>query len=114
MYGRIPNGTGGTQWAVVQTDSSGNNDLVYVTALAQCLLLNLNESPFFATSGIPGQQSVIQQVFPDYYVALTQQAFAPYFASLQISRQPGPNPIYQVNVITHQGVNINASVPVPI
>lgn len=87
--------------------------MVYVTALCQVLSLSLNESPFWSTSGIPAQQSVMQQVAPDYYVAITQQAYAQYFASLQITRQANPTPTYRVNVITHSGVQINASVSVP-
>jgi hypothetical protein len=114
VYGRIPNGSGGLTWVVVSTASDGTNDLVYVTALCQCLLLNLYESPFYAQNGIPANQSVIQQVYPDYYVALTQQAFSPYFAALQISRQASITPTYQVSVTTHQGVQINANIAVPI
>lgn len=99
---------------VAETDASGANDLVYVTALAQCLLLNLNESPFFATSGIPAVPSVVQQVAPDYYVALTQQQYAPYFASLLVSRNTKSiDPRYEITVVTHQGVKINATVPIP-
>lgn len=113
VYGRIPDGNGGQRWVVVQTDANGNNDLCYVTALCQCLLLGLSESPFFANSGIPAAQSIIQQVFPDYYVTLTQQAFAPFFASLVISRTSSTTPTYQVSITTHQGVKINTSVPVP-
>jgi hypothetical protein len=113
-YGRIPDGQGGLQWVEVTTDSNGNNDLVWLTTLCQVLLLNLGESPFYAQYGIPAQQSVLQQVFPDYYVALTQQLFAPYFASLLISRTNTNPPTYRVNVTTHQGVKLNASVPIAI
>lgn len=88
--------------------------MVYVTTLAQVLLLNLGESPFYADRGIPAVQSIITQVFPDYYVAYTQQKFAPYFASLIVSKQPLPDPTYNINVTTHQGVKINASIPVPV
>lgn len=102
------------QWIVVQTAASGDNSMVYVTALAQVLSLRLNESPFYSSSGIPAQQSVSQQVPPDYYVALIQQAYAQYFTSLQITRVTNPVPTYQVNVITNSGAQINASVPVPI
>lgn len=100
-------------WYEVQTDANGFNDGVYVTALAECLLLNLGESPFFGTSGIPAQQAVAQQVFPDYYVALTQQAFSPYFASLIINKISSPTPTYAVTVVTHQGALINLSIPIP-
>lgn len=114
VYGRFVNSTGQKVWAVVQTDARGNNDLVYVTALAQYLLLNWGESPFFGAAGIPAAEVVAQQVAPDYYVALAQQLFAPYFASLIITRQDDPvTPIYNVNILTHQGVQLSANVPIP-
>ena len=69
-------------WVEVDTDSAGFNDLVYLTTLAQVLKLNLNESPFFSNFGIPAQQSLITQVYPDYYVSFIQQQFAQYFTSL--------------------------------
>jgi hypothetical protein len=103
----------GSQWVEVDTDANGNNDLVYVTALCQALLLNLNESPFYANFGIPAQASVAQQIPPDYYVAMMQQAYAPYFASLMVSRSSSATPTYQINILTHQGVRLNASVPIP-
>lgn len=112
-YGRIPDGAGGQKWVEVTTDANGYNDMVWVTTLCQVLLLNLNESPFYASYGIPAQQSVIQQVLPDYYVALTQQAFAPYFASLLIFRTSSSPPTYQVEVVTNQGVVLNSTVSVP-
>jgi hypothetical protein len=113
-WGRVRNSAGQLVWQISQTDAAGNNDLFYVTALAQVLLLNKNESPFWANAGIPAQQDVVQQVFPDYYVSLTQQQYAQYFASLIVIKQQSPTPTYQINVITHQGVQINASVPIPI
>lgn len=99
-------------WQEVDTDENGNNDAVWLTTLVQVLKLNLNESPFFASYGIPAYESVVQQVFPDYYVSLTQQLFAPYFASLLITRQPDPTPTYVVNVVTNQGVKVSASIPI--
>lgn len=102
-----------TSWLEVDTDANGNNDFVNLTTLIQVLKLNLNESPFFSTYGIPAYPSVVQQVFPDYYVALTQQLFAPFFASLLITRQQNPTPTYIVNVTTNQGVRITATVPIP-
>lgn len=108
-YGRV-----GRKWFEVATDAAGNNDAVYITTLVQVLKLNLGESPFFSNVGIPGPQSIVQQVFPDYYAAFTQTLFAPYFASLLITRPSDSYPpTYTVNVITHQGVKINASVPIP-
>ena len=112
VYGRIVNADGTKSWVVVQT-TNGNNDLVYFTALCQVLSLNLNESPFYATSGIPAQQSVSQQVPPDYYVALTQQAYAQFFAALQISRTSANPPTYAVTAIAHNGTILNAAVQVP-
>lgn len=104
----------GLQWVMVQTDpTTGLDDMVYVTALCQALALNLNESPFYADWGIPAIQSVMQQVFPDFYVMLTQIRFAPFFANLQITKQTSPTPTYNVTVTTHAGVVINAQVPVP-
>jgi hypothetical protein len=111
-WGRILQ-NGELVWQAVTTDQYGNNDLVYVTTLCQCLLLNLGESPFFANYGIPAQQSVMQQIYPDYYVTLTQQAFAPYFTSLVISRTSTSPPTYAVNVLTHSGVQLSATVAIP-
>lgn len=103
-YGRVNQvGGKGGQWTVVETDANGFNDAVWLTTLIQCLKLNLGESPFYADYGLPAHQAVIQQVFPDYYVALTQKQFAQYFASLIISKQPGRTPTYQANVTTQQG-----------
>ena len=112
-FGRITNPDGSRIWVVVQTDSLGNDDLVWVTTLLQVIQLNLNESPFFAQYGLPAQQSVMQQVFPDYYMALTQQVVAPYFASLIISKVSSATPTYNVFVTLHSGVQVKASVSIP-
>lgn len=103
-YGRVKNPDGTLRWVVVSTDPDGSNDYVWLTTLAQCLLLNLGESPFYGNSGIPAQQSVIQQIFPDFYVSLTQQQFAPHFAALTVAKLAGTTPHYRVNATTHQGV----------
>ncbi len=123
-WGRIfflnPDGTkakpqppGYPYWQEVSTDPvTGSNDLVWLVTLCQVLLLNLGESPFYAQYGLPAQQSVIQQVWPDYYVARTQQLFAQYFASLIVSRVPGAKaPTYKINVTTNTGTKINTQVP---
>lgn len=112
IWGRITNPDGSKTWKVVETDAQGFNDWVYVTNLAQVLLLNLNESPFFADWGIPAQPAVIQQVQPDYYVALTQKRFAPRFAALTVAKLDDPTPHYRINVTTHQGVKAVVSIPV--
>lgn len=106
-YGKL-NGV----WVEVSTDASGNDDAVWITTLCQTLKLFLGESPFFANYGIPSQQSIATQIFPDFYVAQTQSQFAQYFASLQIQRRPqsraiSSGPIYDVNIVTHRGAIIS-------
>ena len=111
-YGRTYNPDGTYQWAVVTTDANGFSDEVYLTTLVQCFKLNLGESPFYSQYGIPAQQSVIQQVFPDFYVNRTQSQFSQYFASLQVSKVANPTPTYNVSAITHQGAKLTAQIPV--
>ena len=111
-YGRTTDVYGNKTWVEVQTDSSGNDDYVWVTTLCQCLLLNYGESPFYATHGIPAQRSLIQQIFPDFYVYQTQQQFSGYFANLTISKENTSDPTYDVKIITNQGVQIAESIPV--
>ena len=97
----------------MQTDGNGYNENVYLTMLCNVILLGLGESPFWSQTGIPAQQSVLQQVYPDYYVAVIQQMFAPLFASLVISRVSGSNPpAYAVNVTTLQGSQLTAQVAI--
>ena len=119
VYGRVTDEYGNKSWVVVQTDPNGLNDYVYVTAMIQEIKLNLGESPFWANRGIPAHLSVVQQVPPDYYTALIQQRYAPLFSALSIVRQPDNvsntgryAPTYQVNVLTHRGVQLEAEVPV--
>lgn len=107
-YGRVTNSDGAKTWKLVETDSTGSNDYVYITTLIQVFKLNLGESPFYANYGIPAHNSVLQQTHPDYYMSRTQQQFSQYFASLIITAAPsvGPDfkPVYNVNLITHYGV----------
>lgn len=100
-WGRVyqtNNGTGSYVWTEVDTAPDGDNSRVYLTTLIQCLKLSINESPFYANYGIPAQRSVVTQIFPDYYVMQTQRQFAPFFASLIISKITDPEPKYRVNV----------------
>ncbi|MEI1392231.1 hypothetical protein V8G43_27520, partial [Klebsiella pneumoniae] len=63
--------------------------------------------------GIPAQQTVVTQVFPDYYAMVTQQQFAPYFASLAIVRAPGSfPPVYNIQAVAHSGALLNATVAI--
>lgn len=109
------------EWVAVETDLNGFNDLPMVTALVQVLKLSLGESPFYGNYGIPGIQSVLTQIFPDYYVAVTQQRYAENFASLIIIRRPddrtsikqAPVPTYDIKLVTHSGVHIQQSTEFP-
>jgi hypothetical protein len=113
-YGRTQDViTGKKTWWLVTTDANGFNDSVYLTALAQVLKLNLGESPFFSNYGIPAHASVVTQVFPNYYMAVTQQQFAGFFASLILTPLPDatdndgrPAPAYNISVLTNAGSRI--------
>jgi hypothetical protein len=118
VYARVPidprSPKDGLKWIVITTTPQGFNDDVHIVGLAQTLKLNLNESPFFANYGIPAHQSVMQQVMPDYYVLQAQNLYAPFFASLVVTKVPDPpvigdrrvnvsSPRYRFQVITHYG-----------
>jgi len=62
-YGKITNPDGTQSWVQVTTDGSGSNDAVYATALVQTVKLNINESPFYANSGIPAKPSWYNSCF---------------------------------------------------
>lgn len=113
-FGRTYNELNVPTWVEVQTNSSGFNDMVYVTALIQVLKLNLGESPFYANYGIPAKNSIVQQVAPDFYAAAVQKQFNQFFANLIIVANPTPGnpttPTYSVNITTHQGFKITASI----
>ncbi|MFA9204844.1 MAG: hypothetical protein ACEQSH_00150 [Bacteroidia bacterium] len=113
-WGRFPKGTPRAgQWFAVETQDNGAQDYVWVTTLIQCLKLILGESPFWANHGIPAEQAIIQQVFPDFYVYQTQQQFAPFFASLIITKVPGvQDPTYNVQIVTNYGTKINETIGV--
>lgn len=120
-WGRTPpDEFGDQQWVEIVPDpQTGNLDLIYFAALAQCLRLNLGESPIFGTSGIPAAQSVLTQIPPDYYVAVIQQQYAPFFANLVITRAPVPNPppsppvpTYYARALAHSGLVLTATIPV--
>lgn len=112
IWGRTYNEDGTYQWVAVQTDANGFNDYVYATNLIQVLKLGLNESPFFANYGIPAQQSVLTQIFPDYYTYQTQQQFTQFFVSLSVQKIASPTPTYDINAVTHSGAIIQVSIPV--
>lgn len=110
-----PIGTPVPVWVIVETAANGDNSMVYLVCLCQVLQLNLGEDPLWSNAGIPAIQAVQQGVAPDYYVSRVQSQFAPYFASLTITRSTdnSGDPVYNVAVMTMQGVPLNASVPIP-
>lgn len=106
-YGRqLDPATGKLKWIKVETTPEAGDDYVWLTTLCQTLKLNLGESPFFANYGIPAKPSVVQQVFPDFYVTRTQQQYAPRFASLIVTKIPDDKPNYKINVTLNNGVPI--------
>lgn len=112
-WGRTTDAYGNKTWVEVATDSNGLNDNVYLTVIAQVLQLQLNESPFYANYGIPAQQSVMTQVFPDYYAMMVQQQFAQFFASLTITRVSQSNPpVYNVNAVTQSGAVLDTVIAI--
>lgn len=98
-------------WREVDTQADGNNDAVMITTLIQNLKLILGESPFYADRGIPAQQSVLQQVFPDFYVWVTQANFAKFFASLIVAKVPSFQPEYTINLVTNSGARLDVRIP---
>lgn len=106
-WGRV-----GGIWTLVPTDANGYNDAVWITTLIQCLKLGLQEDPFFANYGIPAQQSVLTQIFPDYNTYQTQALFKQYFVYLSVKKVPSPTPTYDITAVTHSGALIEASIPV--
>lgn len=108
-YGRVRQPDGSLVWVEVSTSPDGDNSSVWLTTLCQCLLMVRGESPFYANYGIPAIKSVVQQLFPDFYVSLTQQQFSPYFASLLIARTSNQRPDYRVNIMLLSGKTLTVT-----
>ena len=84
---------------------------IWLATLAQTLRLNLGESPFYATDGIPAQQSVLSQIAPDAAVNKAQSQYAPYFASLAVVRQQNvTQPTYTISAVFQNGTTIQTTV----
>ena len=99
-------------WTEVVTDPvTGLNDAVWLTTLLRVLKLNLGEDPFHTDYGIPAQQSVQQQIFPDFYaIQMIQQQFSQYFASLSVARISDNPPTYNINVIMNNGTKFQTTI----
>jgi hypothetical protein len=111
VWGRTYNEDGSYQWVAVVTDANGDSSNCYLTALCQAIKLNLGESPFYANTGIPQQQTILTQVNPDFYVQVLQQQYAQYFASLTIVRVIGSfPPQYNVTANCKSGAILNTTV----
>lgn len=103
-WGRITNQDGTKEWVSVEADADGDFSYGWLTTLIQTLKLGLGESPFYAQYGIPVQQSIVTQVYPDYYVNILQQQFSSYFTSLSVSKVDGvDNPTYDIQVVFLNG-----------
>jgi hypothetical protein len=118
-YGRVRDTeTGAKTWVEVTTDANGHDDMVWLTTLVQVCKLNLGESPFYSDWGIPAHASVVTQIYPDFYVALTQQRFAPHFMSLFLYKVDDafddtgrPAPHYRFEAVTNAGAYLARAVP---
>ncbi|HHL2710438.1 TPA: hypothetical protein ACQ39K_001957 [Yersinia enterocolitica] len=112
-WGRVPDENGKQKWVVVESDQNGDFSYGWLTTLIQTLKLGLGESPFYAQYGIPAQQSIVTQVYPDYYVNVTQQQFSGYFASLSITKVDGTEvPTYSIQAVFLNGVSYRGDVAV--
>lgn len=109
VWGRETGAGGVRVWEAFETDSAGVDDYPNFIWLQQALLLNLNESPFYADWGIPVQQTLATSIYPDYYTAKTQKRFSSYFPSCSISRIPSSDVSYSVNITTKSGVKVSQS-----
>jgi hypothetical protein len=112
-WGRITDEHGNTKWVKVEADENGDFSYGWLTTLIQTLKLGLGESPFYAQYGIPAQQSIVTQIYPDYFVNITQQQFAGYFASLTIAKVQGAeNPTYDIQAVFLNGVTYQKQIAV--
>lgn len=112
-WGRITGADGRRQWVAVETAESGDETQVWLTTLVQTLKLNLGESPLFTQYGIPAQQAVMTQIYPDYYVNMVQQQFAQHFASLTVQRVTNTgDPVYQIDVVSLHGATYQERIAV--
>jgi hypothetical protein len=109
-----PQPAGFPYWQIVQSDPvTGDDSWVRITQLCQTLLLNLGESPFYSSWGLPAKQTIVQQVQPDFYINRTQAQFAQYFANLAISKLASDPPTYQIAATLFSGAKASVTVTIP-
>lgn len=110
-WGRVADENGSLKWVKVESDENGDFSYGWLTTLIQTLKLILGESPFYSQYGIPAQQSIVTQIYPDYFVNITQQQFAGYFASLTVTKVQGAaNPTYDIHAVFFNGVTYRGEV----
>lgn len=109
-WGRVTDPSGAKFWVEVTPDANGYLDSIYLCALAQTLKLNWNESPFYADWGLPAHASVLMQVAPDAYVAMTQGRYAARFMSLLVSKRQGTvDPTYDIFCQFEAGATVSVT-----
>jgi hypothetical protein len=85
---------------------------IAVCNLIQCCKLEIGESPRYPNRGIPARETILTQIYPDYYMQQIQSQYAANFASLMITKQPVFDPTYTINIITKDGQTINGTIAV--
>lgn len=102
--------TNRTKWIII-TDP----DEIYVFWLIEVLRLILGESPFSADWGIPATETIATNIYPDYYVSIVKEKFAPYFQYLSIERldhNVDRAVVYKVEIIKLNGQSVSENIKV--
>jgi hypothetical protein len=81
-----------------------DSNLFDLTALKWTLLCDPREVPFDRL-GVPAQQTIIEQVYPDFFVSEVVEAFRHKFISLAVERLAGEIG-YKINVTLNNGVDL--------
>lgn len=111
-WGRIIE-NGKKKWVEVKSDENGDASYFWLTTLIQTLKLNLGESPFYINFGIPAQQSIMTQIYPDYYVNQVQKQFSPFFTSLMINKvENALNPTYNIHIVFLNGTTFQQKIAI--
>lgn len=100
VWTRVMGSDGKRTWQPVDNDQ-GN-----IAWLQNALLLQLGESPFWTDWGLPVSKTLVSQIWPDYYLNMTQQRFRDVFPTLQVTRQRvdgQSDPVYSIRAILSDG-----------